>query len=113
MLLHRFVLLVAITYLGPSPGDGRSASLPPAFTPEPAAVALAPSSCLVLLPSPHANLSRVPSWRHRLKSVLEDKAAWSPQPIDLGPAELPDPFEFWIGVPPIAVHLGSLTPLRC
>jgi len=113
MLLHRFLLLMAVTYLGPGPGGDRAATRPPRHAPHPAAVAPAPSSCLVALPTPRGNLSRVPSWRHRIKSVLEDKVAWCPRPVDLGPAPLPDPLEFLIGLTPIAVRLGSLSRLRC
>ena len=113
MFLPRFLLVVAVTYLGPGPGGDRSATLSRSFAPDRAVAEPAPSSCLVAQPSPHASLSRVPSWRHRIKSVLEDKVAWCPRPVDLGPSEVRDPLEFLIGLPPIAVHLGSLTPLRC
>jgi hypothetical protein len=113
MLLHRFALLIAMAYLGPGPGGNRSASLPPPCQSDPAAVERAPSSSFVPTPARHAGLSRLRSWRHRIKSVLEDKVAWRPQPADLGPADVPESVELGIGPPSNAVRRSSLIPLRC
>jgi hypothetical protein len=113
MLLHRFALLIAMVYLGPGPGGDRSASLAHPCRSDPVAVERGPCSSLVPIPPGHTGLSRLPSWRHRIKSVLEDKVAWCPRAADLGPADVPESIERGIGPPSNAVRRNSLIPLRC
>lgn len=113
MLLQRFVFAIAMVYLGPGPDGARSASLPGHCGPHRAAVVWTSPSSLIPTSTSHAGLSRQAPWRHRIKSVLEDRVAWCFQPVPLGPAEVPDPVEPWIGPPLNGIRPGALIPLRC
>jgi hypothetical protein len=113
MFLQRLVLLIAITYLGPGPGGDRFTASAYPNQAGPAAVDRAPSSFVDPAATPHARLSRLAPWRHRIKSVLEEKVAWHPQSSDRGPADLPDLIEPWTSSAAPAPRRRSLNALRC
>jgi hypothetical protein len=113
MFLNRFVLLIAMACLGPGPRGDRSVDVAAPCDSGPAAAYIAPSSSIIPAPSPHSGISRLAPWRHRIKSVLEDKVAWCLLRVDRGPAERPDLIDASIGTPLIAARSPALIPLRC
>lgn len=113
MFLHRFVLLIAVTYLGPGPGGSQCALPSPSSDWQATAAERTLTSSITPAQAPHARLSRLRAWRHRIKSVLDDKVAWCPQPTELGAADGPDLIEPSNGVPFITVSPASSRPLRC
>jgi hypothetical protein len=112
MTLLRLAFLVALSELGSRPADHRPVVVARSDA-GPAALALSVRPCAIPVPSPHAGLSRLPAWRYRIKSVLEDKVAWCPRPVDRGPLELPDLIHTTIGIPTTAALARSRIPLRC
>jgi hypothetical protein len=113
MVVQSLVIVIALANLGPGPGGVRPTAAPLPRDTGTAVVDCASSSSFIPASSPRTGFSLLSLWRHRIKSVLPDKVAWCPQPVDRGPAELPDLIEPWTGGTRSAVRLKSLIALRC
>lgn len=112
-LQYLVTVLVAWVCLAPTPGVDRSARMPARSTTGRASLESVPASVSSPRSSTTTSFSRPLLWRHRIKSVLEGKDARGFEPVDLGPAVVPDRLDGLLRSAP-GIHCSRPSiPLRC
>jgi len=111
----RYLLGFLVTWvcLATAPGFDQPARNPSRGTPARVCLESVPTSASVPASSTASSLSRPPHWRHRIKTVLEEKDARAFQPVDLGPIVIPDVLGGSLRSAPRMDHSRPSIPLRC
>jgi hypothetical protein len=111
----RYLLIVLIACIGPTRSrvvdrTARFASRPVAA---PSRFDSLPARVSSPAPATKASLARPALWRHRIKSMLEEKDILPFELVDRGPAVIPDPSVGAVRLLPSLSRSSPLIPLRC